>query len=298
MPKILITGANSFLGKNYIRHSKFRDVEEVSLIEKIPEDIKFNQFSIIIHLAAIVHQSKKISENVYFEINRDLCHKVAENAKKAGVKQFVFLSTVKVYGDSRGGSKPLNEDSPCNPDDSYGKSKLEAEHGLRKLEDENFTVSIIRTPLVYGSGVKANMLSIMKLCEQFPILPFGDIDNRRSFTFVENLVAYIDRIIEKRESGVFIAMDKDSLSTSELLRLISKYLRKKVILIKVPEIFLKIGNVFFPQILSRLYGSLEFDNSKTLKLLDFKTPYSTEEGIKKMVDAYIANKVKESLVST
>ncbi|MBK7627785.1 MAG: NAD-dependent epimerase/dehydratase family protein [Bacteroidales bacterium] len=268
-------------------------MEEVSLLERKPEDINFNQFTSIIHLAAIVHQTKKISENVYFEINRDLCLKVAENAKKAGVKQFVFLSTVKVYGDNQGSPKPINEDSPCIPDDSYGKSKLEAELGLRKLEDENFTVSVIRTPLVYGAGVKANMLSIMKLCERLPILPFGKVDNKRSFTFVENLVAYIDCIIEKRVSGLFIAKDKDSISTSELVKLISKYLRKKVILIKVPEIFLKIGNLFFPQILSRLYGSLEFDNSKTLELLDFNPPYSTEEGIERMVDSYIAQKAND-----
>lgn len=290
MTKILITGAKSFVGKNFICSSKFKDVEEISLFDNKPEEINFSCVDVIIHLAAIVHQSKKISESEYFKINRDLCLSVATCAKKAGVKQFVFLSTVKVYGEIISGSVPLTEDSPCTPVDSYGKSKHEAELALQQLGDTDFIVSIIRTPLVYGDGVKANMLSMLKLVEKFPILPFGRVENKRSFTFVENLVGFIDRIIEKRAPGTFIAMDENPISTTELVEYISKYFEKKTYLFRPPFIIMRIGALIFPAIYNRLYGSLVFDNCKTLEILNFKPPYTSEVGIKKMVLAYKKNK--------
>src|SRR5664280_1337214 len=98
MKKILITGANSFIGTNFRRISKYQNIEEVSLKENSPDEIDFSQFEIVLHLAAIVHQSKKIDAEEYFYVNRDLCLRVAEQAKRAGVKQFIFLSSIKVYG--------------------------------------------------------------------------------------------------------------------------------------------------------------------------------------------------------
>lgn len=286
MAKILIIGSNSFVGNNFIKMSRFRDVGEISLFETTPEEIDFSSVDVVIHLVAIVHQSKKIPETEYTKINKDLCLKVANFAKTSGVKQFLFLSTVKVYGNSDVCMKPLDESSPCTADDFYGKSKYEAEVSLRKLEDNNFTVSIIRTPIVYGKGVKANMLSIIKLTNRFPVLPLGKINNRRSFTFVGNLVAYLDAIIEKRASGIFIAKDVESLSTTELVELISKYLGKRTKLIFLPDIVLKVGKIFFPKITDRLFNSFELDNTKTIDTLNFKTPFTAEEGIKIMVSEY------------
>jgi len=245
MTKILITGKNSFVGSNIRKYSVFRDIEEISLLDNKPEDINFEKYNIIIHLVAIVHQKKTIPEIQYFIINRDLCLKVAELAKNAGVKQFIFLSTVKVYGKFISGSEPWNEKSLCIPEDAYGKSKYEAELALKKLADENFTVSIIRTPLVYGEYVRANMLSILKLINRTHILPFKDVENRRNFTGAENLVSFIDRIIEKRASGVFIAMDEKAISTSKLVKMISENLDKKIVLFKIPDFIIKIGMKFF-----------------------------------------------------
>ena len=172
MNKILITGTNSFVGTNFMKYSKYREIDEVSLFDKNPEDIDFKGYDVIIHLVAIVHQTIKIPEDQYFKVNRDLCIEVAKHAKKAGVKQFVFLSTVKVYGKFIKGYSYWNEKSPCFPDDAYGKSKYAAEIALKELNDKDFTVSIVRTPLVYGEGVKANMLSILKLVKksQFPAI--------------------------------------------------------------------------------------------------------------------------------
>jgi len=290
MQRILITGANSFVGKNYILWSKYKRVEEVSLLDKKPDEIDFSKYDVVINLIAVVHQSGNVPESEYFKINKDLCLNIAECAKRAGVKQFVFLSTVKVYGETTNNSIALNEDSPCYPHDSYGRSKLAAETALKQLDNFGFTVSIIRTPLVYGDGVKANMLNIMKLVDRLPILPLGGIHNKRSFTFVGNLVAFIDRIIEKRASGVFISEDLNPLSTSELVILISKGFNKKLKLFRLPSFIIGIANLIFPGMISRLFTSLEINNQKTLKLLDFTPPYSSEEGIRIMVDAYQKSK--------
>jgi nucleoside-diphosphate-sugar epimerase len=284
--RILITGANSFIGTNFRKFSRFRDIEEISLLENKPENIDFTGYDIVLHLAAIVHQSKKISEEIYFSVNRDLCLKVAEQAKKGKVKHFIFLSTVKVYGDFASETSIWNEDSICIPGDSYGKSKLEAEIGLRKLQNSDFAVSILRTPLVYGEGVTANMNSLIRLIETVPVLPFNKVYNKRSFTYIENLVGFIDQIILKKSSGVFIAIDGKAISTTELLNYISKHLGKRIILFKLPGIIIRIGKSIIPRIFDRLYGSLEVDNTKTLKDLDFKPPFTTDEGIRRMILAY------------
>jgi nucleoside-diphosphate-sugar epimerase len=286
MEKILITGKNSFVGTNILKYSIFKDIDSISLLDNNPETIQFSNYNTVIHLVAIVHQTKQIDEIEYFKINRDLCLEVARNAKKSGVKQFIFLSTVKVYGEFIPGSHPWNENSICIPDDSYGKSKYAAEQDLKKLNDSGFVVSIVRTPLVYGEGVRANMLSIMKLIKFTHILPFKDLHNRRNFTSAENLVAFIDRIIEKRASGIFIAMDNEAISTSELVILISTFMEKKIILFKLPVFIIKAGIFLFPKIFDRLYGSFEMDNNETLKTLDFKPPFSIREGIRKMVVAF------------
>ena len=290
MTKVLITGANSFVGRNFRKFSQYTDIEEVSLFDTRPEDIKFGKYDVVLHIAAIVHQSKKIAESEYFSVNRDLCLRVAEQSKKAGIKQFVFLSTLKVYGEAVNATELRNEDSECFPDDAYGKSKYAAEIGLSKLEDTNFAVSIIRTPLVYGEGVKANMISLIRLIEVLPLLPFGSINNKRNFTFTENLVGFIDQIIKKQSSGIFIAMDEYALSTTELVIYLSKYLGKKVRLFKLPLIFIHIGSLFIPSIFERLYGSLEFDNYKTKEELKYKPPHSSEEGLRRMVYYYLENK--------
>jgi nucleoside-diphosphate-sugar epimerase len=286
MTKILITGTNSFVGTNFIKYSKFKEIDEVSLLDKNPEDIKYEGYDVIIHLVAIVHQTIKIPEEQYFKVNRDLCVEVAKHAKRAGVKQFVFLSTVKVYGKFIKGFSYWNEKSLCFPDDSYGKSKYAAELALKELNDKDFTVSIVRTPLVYGEGVKANMLSILKLVKKSWLLPFKDIQNRRSFTSAENLIAFIDRIIEKRVSGIYIAMDKDAISTTDLVLMISETLGKKVILFKMPDFMVKAGVFLLPKFFDRLYGSFEMDNNETLKILDFEPPLSTREGIQRLTLAF------------
>jgi nucleoside-diphosphate-sugar epimerase len=292
MIKILITGANSFIGSHYFKLSNHSVVNEVSLIKNKPKDIEFSGIDVVLHVAGIVHQIKSIHEEIYYQVNTNITTEVAKLAKEAGVKQFVFMSTVKVYGEFKEGMKTWNEETECMPEDNYGKSKFKAEQELMKLNCNDFIVSIIRTPLVYGDGVKANMANIIKLVQKFPILPLNKIHNKRSFTYIGNLVAFIDRIVELKICGVFIVKDESEISTTELVLLIAKYMNKKLILFKMPDFIISTGKKIFPKIFYRLFGSFELENNHTLKILDFHPPYSTEDGIRKMVNNLMKKKQK------
>lgn len=290
---VLITGSSGFIGSYFIKNANEFTYHEIDLLTQEPDKIDFSNIDSVLHLAAIVHQTKGVSEEQYFRVNRDLAFEVAKQAKAKGVKQFVFLSTLRVYGKYFPEAGPWNESSKCKPEDAYGKSKYAAEIDLKKLEDDYFTISIVRTPLVYGENVKANMLSIIKLIDRMTILPFGNVNNKRSFTYAKNLIEFIDRIIEKRASGVFIAMDSKPLSTTELVKLTAKYLDKKVILFDIPVPLINLGKKIIPRIFDRLYGSFEIENSQTLKQLDFVPQHSAEEGIREMVTAYLEQKNKK-----
>jgi UDP-glucose 4-epimerase len=286
MSKILIIGAKSFVGKNYQQFSLNDIIDEVSLLEQEPESINYEGYDAVLHLVAIVHQTKTIPEKEYFKVNKELAVRAAMAAKAAGVKQFVFLSTVKVYGDSKTAAGILNESSECSPNDSYGKSKYAAEIALKELENDNFTVSIVRTPLVYGEEVKANMLSLIKLIHKFPILPLGNIKNKRSFTSVRNLSAYIDRIIELRVSGVFIAKDLKNISTTELVRILKDALGRRVYLLPVPGFVSSLCEKLYPKIFNRLFGDFTFENEATIRTLKFTPPETIEDGLKYMILRY------------
>ncbi|HEY5536026.1 MAG TPA: NAD-dependent epimerase/dehydratase family protein [Ignavibacteria bacterium] len=293
MNRILIIGTQSFIGANFLELSRNQNIQEVSLKEKLPEEIDFVSIDIVLHLAAIVHQSKKTSELEYFRVNRDLCISVAEEAKKAGVRQFIFLSTVKVYGKYLPGSDPWDEQSECHPDDAYGRSKYEAELELRKLESPEFKVAIIRTPIVYGPGVSANILKLIKLVKKFPILPFRDVNNNRHYTYVGNLIGFIDKIIEIRASGTFIVMDDSQISTTYLVQTIAHFLHRKLFLFRVPKLIIMAGIKLRPAIFDRLYGSFYLDNSKTKKDLKYNPPFTSEEGLSMMISAYMSSRKKE-----
>ncbi len=220
------------------------------------------------------------SKEEYEKVNVTQTLKLAQKAKGSGVKHFIFMSTVKVYGEET--KVAYCENSECNPQDEYGKSKLKAELELKKLEDDNFKISIIRTPIVYGYGVKANIKNLINLVEKVSVLPFGGIENRRSMVYVGNLCHLIDVVIDKDKSGIFLSSDDEPLSTTRLIKLISEELDRRVYLIKVP-FFETLLKVLKPSFHKRLYESLEINNEQTKKDLEFENLYSTEDGIRFMI---------------
>jgi UDP-glucose 4-epimerase len=169
------------------------------------------------------------------------------------------MSSVKVYGEES--NIAYSENSYCVPQDDYGKSKLKAEQELQKLEDNDFKVSIIRTPIVYGYGVKANIKNLISLVSKVPVLPFVNIKNKRSMVYIGNLCHLIDEIIKQEKAGVFLASDDTPLSTTRLILLIAKSLDKKVYLIQIP-LFKTLLKSLKPSFYKRLYESLEVNRSK------------------------------------
>lgn len=217
------------------------------------------------------------SKDEYEQVNVTQTLKLAKKAKEAAVKQFIFMSTVKVYGEET--NNVYTETSKCHPEDEYGKSKLKAEKELLKLESEDFVVSIIRTPIVYGLGVKGNIKNLLGLVQKAPLLPFGGIENRRSMVYVGNLCHMVDTAIKQRASGIFLASDDKPLSTTKLIELIAKNLNKKVYLIKVP-LFESLLKLLKPSLHKRLYCSLEVDNTLTKEKLNLINPISAEDGMR------------------
>lgn len=292
MFNLIVTGSTGFVGSNFIRSSLNCKITEVDLLSIEAEQINFENIDSVLHLAALVHQMKGAPEDQYFKVNRDLAFEVAKRAKEQGVKQFVLMSTAKVYGESTANGGYWNEESECFPTDPYGKSKLEAERLIRTLEDENFKVAIVRSPLVYGAGVKANMLRLIRLVDRFPLLPLGNIQNERSIVYIGNLVALLNTVMEQQVSGIFIAGDRTPLSTTQMIRFIASGLGKRVFLFTVSDFLLAVIRKFRPLIVDRLYGSLVLDNSNTNRVLDFNPPYSSEQGIREMVEWYNSIKGK------
>ncbi|MCK4738182.1 MAG: GDP-mannose 4,6-dehydratase, partial [Sulfurimonas sp.] len=221
------------------------------------------------------------SKKEYEKINIIQTLELAQKAKESGVNNFIFMSTVKVYGEES--DTVYSENSECKPEDEYGKSKLKAEQELQKIEDDNFIVSIIRPPIVNGYGVKANIKNLINLVNKISVLPLGDIQNRRSMIYVGNLCHLIDELIQKQISGIFLASDDKPISTTRLIELISFELNKKVYLIKIP-FFKEILKLVKPSIYKRLYENLELDNSATKEVLNFNNLYTVEDGIRHMIN--------------
>lgn len=282
---LMITGASGFIGSNFIERYKDKyNIIPMDLLKVKPEEIDFNGVDIVLHLAALVHQMQGTPREKYFEVNTELTKRVAEEAKKQGVKHFVFYSTVKVYGydgDLYNHNMILNEESECNPvNDPYGESKWEAEKILRNLEDDNFKVGIIRPPMVYGKGVKGNMESLIKLVKLLPILPFNYDKNRRSLVNIENLMYLTTLVIDKEAQGVFLPLDEKNISLKEIIVGIEKaYSLKRINVSMIQPVFWMLTKVK-PNIMVRLFGTLQFDNKLTREKLGYIPKLKYVEGIK------------------
>jgi len=281
MQKILLTGARGFIGTYfYKKYANQYNIELFSFQNDELSELNLSAIETVVHLSALVHQMGGASKEEYYRVNVANSLKLAQKAKKSGVKHFIFMSSVKVYGEES--DEVYREDSPCNPQDDYGRSKLEAERELKKLEDSSFVVSIIRTPIVYGKGVKANIFNLINFIRRVPLLPFYKIKNQRSMVYIGNLCAIISEIINCHKSGIFLASDDRALSTTEFIRLIADADSRKVYFIYIP-FFEQVLRYVKPSFYKRLYESLEIDNSYSKEILNFKNPYEVKEGIAFMI---------------
>ncbi|MFW1677445.1 UDP-glucose 4-epimerase family protein [Pontibacter sp. JAM-7] len=244
---------------------------------------------VVVHTAARAHIMKEevvdpLAE--YRRVNVEGTLNLARQAAAAGVKRFIFISSIKVNGEQTPLGKPFLVDDAPAPEDAYGISKWEAEQGLQKLAMETgLEVVIIRPPLVYGPGVKGNFASLIQLVKKGLPLPLGAIHNRRSLVGLDNLVGLIITCIEHPAAAnqVFLAGDGQDLSTSELLRGVAKAVGRSSRLIPVPASILMLAATLLGKkpMAQRLLGSLQVDISKARDLLGWEPPVSVEEGLKR-----------------
>lgn len=247
----------------------------------------FNNIDVVIHLAARVHIMNDSSSDPLSEfraVNTEGTLNLARQAAEAGVKRFIFLSSIKVNGESTSGCKPFTASDIRRPEDPYGQSKSEAEEQLLELGRETgMEIVIIRPPLVYGEGVKANFASLMNLVGKGIPLPFRAVaKNKRSLVSVYNLVDLIKVCIDHPNAAnqVFLVSDDDDMSTARMVALMAKVQGKSNLSLPVPVWCFKLAGKFFKKeaVVDRLVGSLQLDIEHTKNTLDWVPPYSVEHG--------------------
>ena len=233
MLRVLITGKSSFIGCAAAdRLSQFPEdfsVEQVSLREKSLQDMSFRGFDAVIHAAGIAHVNPDPSlEGEYMRVNRGLAVETARKARADGVRHFIFLSSIIVYGDAApaGRERIIGPDTPPAPAGAYGQSKLEAEEGIRALACEDFTVSVLRLPMVYGRGCKGNYNALSALARRLPLFPA--LRNHRSVLYIGNLAECIRIILNSRLGGLFFPQDEEMTSTRELAERIARAHGRKI----------------------------------------------------------------------
>lgn len=286
MKKILITGANSYIGtsfEKYINQFSGYSVETIDMVDDLWREKSFSGYDVVFHVAGIAHSDfGKISEErktLYYSVNTELAVETAKKAKADGVKQFVFMSSASVYGDSApiGKSKVITRDTPVSPTNYYGDSKVQAENGLNQLRDSNFKIAILRPPMIYGEGCKGNYPTLSKLAKKLPAFPY--IKNERSMLYIGNLTEFIRLMIDNNEDGVFFPQNAEYTNTSELVKLISQVHNKHLLVIKGFSWALKIMSKF-TGLVNKAFGNLTYD----MELSEYKCnyrKYSLKESIEK-----------------
>jgi len=307
--KIMVTGANGFIGKSIcdlLDDSATRLIKVVRRPQNINEigvgEIDCNTVwrkalegvDVVVHTAARVHVMNDYVDDPLSEfrkVNVEGTLNIARQAAAANVNRFIFISSIKVNGESTTLGKPFTADDQPNPADSYGISKCESEVGLRNLAEESgMEVVIIRPPLVYGPGVKANFLSMMRWVKRGVPLPLGAIHNKRSLVAIDNLVDLIKACIEhpRAANQIFLAGDGEDLSTTELLLRIGKALGKPARLAPFPVSLLTFVASLLGKtdVAQRLCGSLQVDISKARTLIGWEPPISVDEGLRRTVENF------------
>lgn len=299
MKKILITGANSYIGnavKQYFAIYQTEHKEEEWQLDSISlrgdewKQASFDGYDTVLHLAGIAHADiGKVSEEgreAYYRVNRDLAVKAAEKARAEGVGQFVYMSSIIVYGDSApvGQQKHITADTEAAPANFYGDSKYQAERELQKMQTNGFRVAIVRPPMIYGKGSKGNFPMLLKLAKKTPVFP--NIQNQRSMLYVENLAEFIRLLTEAGVGGIFYPQNGEYVSTAEMVRLIGEALGKKVRLCGFLNPFVRLAAKMPGKIggmTRKAFGSLTIDRELSARDIMGYQIYSLEESIRRSI---------------
>jgi len=277
MKKILITGANSYIGdsvKEYLlkwQDDYIVDVKDTIGWEPVLSD--FSGYDVVFNVAGIAHiKETKKNRHLYYEINRDLVVKIAKTAKEAGVGQFILLSTMSVYGMTTG---YITKQTKVNPKSAYGKSKAEADEIIKNISDDSFKFVCLRPPMVYGKGCKGNYQRLRKVALRSPVFP--KYANERSMIYIDNLSEFIKLCIDRKNSGVFFPQNSEYVNTSELVQLIAEENKKKIKLVKHLDWLIKIipGSMK-----KKIFGDLIYESVDRINCVSFRNSIVFTENIK------------------
>jgi len=277
MKRILITGANSYIGTSFERWmARHRDGYQVDTVDTLNGEWKkkdFRGYDVVFHVAGIAHVDvKKGNKEQYYKVNRDLAIEMAKKARQEGVGQFIFMSSIIVYGERYTLAKPfyITKDTIPRPTNYYGMSKLMAERGILRLQSDGFNVVILRPPMVYGKGSRGNYSKLVKLVSICPVFP--DIRNKRSMLYVDNLCEFVRLMIDNEEKGIFFPQDKKYVGTVELAREIARAKGKKVIITKALNPFIWILYIipYSRKIISKAFGSMAYEKEMGLYKYEYE----------------------------
>lgn len=283
--KILITGKGSYIGTSFERWlaqwPEDYTVDTLDMIGDSWRNTSFKGYDVVFHVAGIAHVSTNPKlESLYYRVNRDLAIETAKKAKAEGVKQFIFMSSIIVYGDS--GSinqkRVITRETAPTPANFYGDSKLQAEQGIVPLQNDNFKIVILRPPMIYGKGSKGNYPKLAKAAQILPFFP--DINNQRSMLHIDNLCEFVRLMINNEEHGVFFPQNAEYVKTSEMVRLIAEVHGKQIRLTRVFNLALKLMGCSIGFV-NKVFGNLVYDQS-----------------ISKYKENYQINDLKQSIKAT
>jgi galacturonosyltransferase len=235
--KVCITGAHSYIGESFETYAKDHysaqfEIHTLSLRGSAWKNFDFSSYDAVFHVAGIAHADVgAVSEETkkqYYAVNTDLAIETAQKAKAAGVKQFVFMSSMIVYGESAGyGQKrQITKDTIPDPANFYGDSKWQADQGVRALADENFQVAVLRPPMIYGKGSKGNYPTLAKLAKKLPVFP--KVENERSMLHIDNLCEFLCQLMLLGTGGIYFPQNGTYTNTSEMVKEIAKVSGKKI----------------------------------------------------------------------
>lgn len=283
MKRVLITGAGSYVGTHVMRRlqeepDKF-EVRELDVKGDAWRGFDFAGFDAVFHVAGIAHVSTDPSmEPLYMQVNRDLAIEVAERAKESGVGQFVFMSSSIVYGDSKpaGKGEPITLSTAPAPANFYGRSKFEAEEGLRALDSSDFAVAVIRAPMIFGANAKGNFPKLVSIALRLPFFPL--INNQRSMLYVGNLAELVAGLVTTKASGVFLPQQEKPICTSELVTDIAQASGRLFPRTKVFNPILK-GPMKSNTLVVKAFGDLYYDLKASDCGVDYRR-YTTKEAVR------------------
>ena len=299
MKKILITGKSSRVGlcieKWLSQWPEYYQTQLISMRNETWKETDFSSFDVVFHVSGIAHVTLDPSmEELFYKVNRDLTIETATVAKKAGVKQFIFMSSGIVYGDSSDVGVPLviYKDKKPNPANFYGNSKLQAEEGLRKLEDESFKVVIIRSPALYGIGMKSHYNNLSDFARKHHVFP--KVENQRSMLYNKNLAEFVRLMIDNEERGTFWPQNKEYTSTVGIIKDVAAFHGRRMTLIPVPLFAIKLGAKMVPA-LKKAFGNFSYDQSISVYKQEYRL-FSYEESIQEIESSEEALFVEKKLM--